>query len=344
MNTRLIHALKCPDCQGVDLKTHAFQLAGDETENGMIICNSCHSWYPIVDSIPVVSVTPVVVDKWKQALRLKWGESFDFSSLKDTGSVPASSKAASAQQEQIEFYDQEANRYDAEITDTIFWRSFTKQTVHEWGASEKTRAGLVLEVGCGTGASTVALAKLGCRIVALDICLTAAKVAQAKIRDLGLSHAVDFIVSEAEALPFRPGLFQSCIFSGVLHHVSNPVEVLKQISSILSEGGEIYGHENNASAFRFIFDLLMKMNPLWHEEAGAHPLLESKKTKEWGRDAGLDIRTQSLVFLPPHFFNLFPQPLAETLLKLTNGFFGWIPWLKDQGGLMIISGTKGASV
>lgn len=338
-----LNSLYCPSCRSCDLKIHSFRSKVGAVESGLILCRSCGVWYPVVDSIPVVSITPVIVEKWKQALRSQWAHAFNFSDLKETACSAKNDKASSAQQEQIEFYDHEASRYDSEITNTVFWRSFSKQTIHKWGTGTHARAGMILEIGCGTGASTAALAGLGCRIVALDICLTAAKVARDKIRKLQLADAVDFIVSEAESLPFRPELFQSCIFSGVLHHVSSPALVLKQISRVLASGGVLYGHENNASAFRFLFDLLMKMKRLWHEEAGTHPLMDSEDVKEWGKQAGLDIRAESMVFLPPHFFNLFSQPSAERLLLFTNRILGMIPWVKDQGGLLIISGTKTSS-
>ncbi|MFH0984003.1 MAG: methyltransferase domain-containing protein [Candidatus Omnitrophota bacterium] len=340
MKVSFLQYLQCPHCRSVDLKVHSFRNSGEEIENGMIVCNACRVWYPVVDGIPVVSKTPVLVDKWKKAVRAQWGQNYDFSSLKEPLATAEDAKASEDQGAQIEFYDHEADRYDEEITDTTFWRAFAKQTIHAWGATTEAKAGVILEVGCGTGASTAALAGLGCRIVALDICLTTAKRAREKIRRLGLDPAVDFIVSEAEDLPFRPGLFKSSVFSGVLHHVSDPIRVLKQISGVLCEGGTIYGHENNASAFRFLFDLLMKMKQLWHEEAGTHPLMKAAQVQAWGKQAGLRVKAKSLVFLPPHFFNLFPRSLAEGLLSFSNFMFGWVPWFKDQGGLLILSGTK----
>lgn len=340
MKASFLKYLQCPHCRSVELKVHSFRDVGGEIESGMIICGSCRVWYPVVDGIPVISKTPVLVDKWKKAIRAEWGRDFDFSTFKEPLLSVADAKASEDQEAQIEFYDHEADRYDEEITDTTFWRAFSKQTVHAWGVTPEAKAGVILEVGCGTGASTAALAGLGCRIVALDICLSTAKRAREKIRQRGLDAAVDFIVSEAEDLPFRPGLFKSSVFSGVLHHVSDPVRVLQQISAVLSEGGTIYGHENNASAFRFLFDLLMKMKQLWHEEAGTHPLMKAAEVKAWGKQAGLSVKVKSLVFLPPHFFNLFPQVLTEKLLSFSNILFGWIPWFKDQGGLLILTGTK----
>ncbi|HRY85804.1 MAG TPA: methyltransferase domain-containing protein [Candidatus Omnitrophota bacterium] len=340
MKTRLLRYLRCPHCQSAELGSHAFKTHDSEIESGLIICQTCRVWYPITETIPIVSTNPLLVEEIKKEMRAVWGHEFDFKNLVTSRNAASDQTFALTQREQIEHYNEEAVRYDAEIADTVFWRSVVDQTICQWARSEKVREGIILEIGCGTGASTVKLAKMGCRLIALDICLTAAKRALAKVRDQGLGENVDLLVTEAESLPFRHDIFTASVFTGVLHHVASPSQVLKEMSRVLKSGGWVYGHENNASAFRFLFDLMMKMKQLWHEEAGTHPLLESKKTKEWGRQAGLDIQTDSIVFLPPHFFNLLSQRTAQKLLRMTNKFFGWIPWLKDQGGLLIISGIK----
>lgn len=340
MREQFLKFLCCPECRGIVLRSHSFQSKNGDIESGLVVCNSCRNWYPVIDSIPVVSASPMLTDQIKQEIRARWADAYDFSNLRDFQAVPDIEATSKTHREQIKFYDHEVSRYDSEITDTVFWQSLAKQTIQKWGATEKARTGMTLEIGCGTGASTIALAKLGCKIVALDICLAAVKVARVKVRDLKLAQSVDFIVSEAEALPFRPELFQSCIFSGALHHVSDPILVLKQISGVLSNGGAIYGHENNASAFRFIFDLLMKMKQLWHEEAGTQPLMRAAEVEHWGRQAGLRLRTESTVFLPPHLFNLLPPQITQAVMSFTNRLFGFIPWLRNQGGLLIISGTK----
>lgn len=340
MREKFLDLLICPQCQKTDLKVHSFQSENGVIKTGLILCAGCRSWYPVVDFIPVVSLDPALLGTLKREIPSVWGHQFDFSKLRNSEEENSPTRSSSAFQEQIAFYDHEAVHYDGEITDTTFWRSVTNQTVCKWGSSRAAKGGLILEVGCGTGATTAQLAKQGHRLVALDICLTAAKRAYAKIRELSLDSSVDFIVCEAETAPFRRGVFDAAVFSGVLHHVSNPPRVLTQISKSLVTGGVIFGYENNASAFRFLFDLLMKIKQLWHEEAGAHPVMEADALKEWGRQAGLHMNIRSSVFLPPHFFENISQPAAEKILVALDRFFGLIPWFKDQGGLLIISGTK----
>lgn len=339
MRKRILEYLRCPACSAPAWNCEAFEMTQDEVLTGRIICRSCGSWYPIVDAIAVVSTNLLLIKDGKDQLRSDWGHTYRFAA-DPLGDVIPPSNIAKLQQVQIEHYNKEARRYDREVSDSVFWRAVSALTVEQWGKESLFRNGITLEIGCGTGASTVQLAKQGCRVVAMDISLEAVKLARAKIQRLGSGEYVDFLVSEAESLPFSDGVFQSSIFTGVLHHVTSPEAVLKEISRTLCPAGVVCGYENNASAFRFLFDFLMKFKQLWHEEAGVHPMMLAKTFRKWGRQAGLDVTARSSVFLPPHFLNLFCLSIAKWLLAATDRFFGWIPWLKNQGGLLIISGVR----
>ena len=39
--------------------------------------------------------------------------------------------------------------------------------------------------------------------------------------------------------------------------------------------------------FRSIFDLCMRLTPLWHEEAGAQPLISAAELRQWFADTGV---------------------------------------------------------
>ena len=54
----------------------------------------------------------------------------------------------------------------------------------------------------------------------------------------------------------------------MMHHVANPAAIVEGAERLLMPGGHFYALENNASPVRFIFDVLMKIQKLWNEEAG----------------------------------------------------------------------------
>lgn len=98
----------------------------------------------------------------------------------------------------------------------------------------------VLEVGCGTGAQTAALARrsIGARITAVD--LSAASLAEAERRILaeGLGN-VRFVQADIRAAPFRPGSFDHVFVCFVLEHLPNPEAMLAALRALLRPSGTI---------------------------------------------------------------------------------------------------------
>lgn len=76
--------------------------------------------------------------------------------------------------------------------------------------------GVALDVGCGTGAHAVRLARRGYRIVALDLSPQGIRAARARFQQEGLAGL--FVVANAEALPFREGTADLTWTSLLLHH------------------------------------------------------------------------------------------------------------------------------
>lgn len=85
----------------------------------------------------------------------------------------------------------------------------------------------VLDVGCGDGTYTHELAELGAVAVmhGIDPAEQAVKVAQAKE---GGSADVGFAVSSAYALPYPDDSFDVAVLRGVLHHMGQPVDALRE--------------------------------------------------------------------------------------------------------------------
>ena len=77
-----------------------------------------------------------------------------------------------------------------------------------------------------------------------------------------------------EDIPLKSGLFSAVISYGMMHHVANPAAIVEGAERLLMPGGHFYALENNATPVRFIFDVLMKIQKLWNEEAGSHPLFK----------------------------------------------------------------------
>src|ERR1700730_1404680 len=98
----------------------------------------------------------------------------------------------------------------------------------------------VLEVGCGVGAQTVTLAQRspGARFTSVDLSAESIVAAKRKADSAGLTN-VEFRQADIFALPFSTESFDHVFVCFVLEHLSQPVEALAILKSLLSPAGNI---------------------------------------------------------------------------------------------------------
>src|SRR5687767_12633351 len=99
---------------------------------------------------------------------------------------------------------------------------------------------LVLEVGCGTGAQTVTLARNspGARIVSFDRSASSLAQAKASTEAAGITN-VEFLQADLFSLPFDPASFDHVFVCFVLEHLPQPVDALMLLRRLLVPGGTI---------------------------------------------------------------------------------------------------------
>lgn len=129
-------------------------------------------------------------------------------------------------------FDDVAKRYD--LTNNVLsagnaplWRAATVK------ALDPKPGDRILDVACGTGTSTAALAKKGAAAVGVDF--SAGMIAEAKRRHPALS----FLEGDAEALPFGDDEFDAVTISFGLRNVSDPHRALSEMYRVLRPGGRL---------------------------------------------------------------------------------------------------------
>ena len=97
----------------------------------------------------------------------------------------------------------------------------------------------VLDVGCWTGGTTLALASLGSRVVAVEEVRKYADMAAFLARSFGLSGRVEVRAESVYACntPELSGRFDVAFFPGVIYHLSDPVVALRILYNSLRPGG-----------------------------------------------------------------------------------------------------------
>lgn len=98
----------------------------------------------------------------------------------------------------------------------------------------------VLELGCGTGYFTSALAKTGAQITAIDISPELLRVAREKCARPNVS----FEIQNAYSLSYGDETFDAVVGSSVLHHLEVD-DALREIHRVLRKKGTIYFTEPN---------------------------------------------------------------------------------------------------
>ncbi len=124
-----------------------------------------------------------------------------------------------------EFYETvERHRYQAE------------PCIREMAEFDRWTGQLVLEVGCGMGTDLRQFASGGARVIGIDLTREGIALARNAFRLFGL--AGDFVVADAEMLPFRSDSFDLVYSNGVIHHTPDTPAAVGEIHRVTRPGGQ----------------------------------------------------------------------------------------------------------
>lgn len=119
-----------------------------------------------------------------------------------------------------------------------------------------------LDVGCGTGALTVAILELATprQVCCLDLSDDYMSFAR---NSLSMAHC--FVVADATALPAGAGSFDVAVSGLALNLVSAPVAAISEMVRVLDSGGVaaayVWDFADGMQLFRLFWDAAAKLNP-----------------------------------------------------------------------------------
>lgn len=345
--------LRCPACAPQLLPLHLYDFGPREggdgrVTNGVLVCDGCRGYYTIVDALAELVPPSLQDQEARTAFVIRFASDIVRLGLEQVltaAAAPADQSGVADQLKQRRHFDWYAENQDQsyqEYQHTPFWRAADAQALRRW--QPRVRGGSwILDVGCADGRGGCYFVDVpGVTLIGFDISRKMVANAIQRARRDGFAERSSFLVADAANLPFNPCTFDVVVTFGVLHHLPDPGRATRELQDLLAAGGVHLAFENNLTLARPVFDFMMKLLPLWTEEAGTEPLISQKMVREWVRDLPVRLTSATSVFVPPHVLNWLGHDGADTVLRATDAIAQRLPLIRDQGGLILVELEKTA--
>jgi 2-polyprenyl-6-hydroxyphenyl methylase / 3-demethylubiquinone-9 3-methyltransferase len=163
------------------------------------------------------------------------------------------------------------------------------------------RGARVLDVGCGAGLLSEALAREGAHVTAIDLAPDLIKIA--KLHRLESGVEVDYRLSSVEALAEEsPGSFDAIVCMEMLEHVPDPGAIIAACATLLKPGGRLFLSTLNRTPAAFVLaivgaEYIARMLP-----KGTHQyrdLIKPSELAAWLRAADFELEDVSGLIYDP---------------------------------------------
>lgn len=163
----------------------------------------------------------------------------------------------------------------------------------DWIDSQARLSGKkVVDVGCGGGILSDAMARKGADVLGIDLSTKVLKVAQLHAMEAG-TPSIQYREVAAEALAAeQPAQFDVVTCMEMIEHVPDPSSIVKACATLVKPGGWVFFSTINRNPKSFLFAIvgaehLLKMLPKGTHEYGR--FVRPSELAQWCRDAALDI-------------------------------------------------------
>ena len=151
----------------------------------------------------------------------------------------------------------------------------------------------VLDVGCGGGILSDAMARAGAQVTGIDLATKSLKVAQLHALETQTPN-VSYREVSAEALAAeKPGSFDVVTCMEMLEHVPDPASIVQACATLVKPGGWVFFSTLNRNPKSFLFAIVGAEYVLNLLPKGTHEFAKFIKPSELAnhcRDAGLNLQ------------------------------------------------------
>lgn len=185
---------------------------------------------------------------------------------------------------------------------------------------ENTR---VLDVGCGGGILSEAMARAGARVLGID--LSRAVLDVAELHALEAKVAAEYRLIPVEELAReQPAAFDLVTCMEMLEHVPDPAASVLALAASVKPGGDVIVSTLNRNPMSFAVAIVGAEYIARALPQGTHEYLKFIRPSElarWGRKAGLELRDLTGISYNPltRAFRLSPNTDVNYLAHFTRG-------------------------
>ena len=163
------------------------------------------------------------------------------------------------------------------------------------------RDAAVLDVGCGGGLLSEALAQAGAKVTAIDLAPNLLKVARLHGLESGIK--VDYREMPVETLAEQaPASFDAITCMEMLEHVPEPASIIEACAKLLKPGGRLFLSTLNRTPAAFALAIVGAEYVARVLPKGTHQYRDFIKPSElakWLREAGLELEDVSCLMYEP---------------------------------------------
>lgn len=242
----------------------------------------------------------------------------------------------------IEFHRQTAAAYDAEVTKAygVYHRLLLEPYLDR--LAEQLGPARALDLGCGTGVVSLALARRGFDVLGVDHSEDMLALAEQKLAASDMRGTCRFVSADVRELPAGDGEFACVTCQGLLHHLRELEPCLQELARVLRPGGFFYISEpcRDETPLKRALRALWRLRRLRRRE----PATEAPQSQEAPISAAelstalerlsLEFELEFLTQLPP-----LRAALPERLYVIAVRLVSW-PWRRRRGDLVFVFGRK----
>lgn len=113
-------------------------------------------------------------------------------------------------------------------------------------------SGSILEIGAGSGYTTLALAKTGYKFISADKDKEALKIAALNLAYENVLSNVKFYVMDGKSLTFADSSFRNVVIVNLFHHIDNVNKLLSEADRVLCADGKLILTDFNKRGMKIV--------------------------------------------------------------------------------------------